>query len=218
MFAKKEVAHIVVAILVLSLAISIWNFEILFYALASVFFIVFANIVAKNISAYYFEAEIESKIWEIYRYGLLGVLSKSYFSVHPSRKFKKPVPIGAFLPIITSLVSLGYFTWFSALVFDVKPKSYRAAKRHGLYSFSEMTEEHIGYIAAFGILANLLFAIIGYFIGFELFAKLNIYYAFFNILPLSDLDGNKIFFGNIVLWSFLAALILIGMGYVFLIV
>jgi len=41
-----------------------------------------------------------------------------------------------------------------------------------------------------------------------------VYYAFFNILPLSDLDGNKIFFGNLVLWSFIAALVLIGMGYV----
>ncbi|MEK6842710.1 MAG: hypothetical protein AABX84_02745 [Nanoarchaeota archaeon] len=206
MFGKKEAAHIIVAILVLSLAISIWNFEIILYALISVFFVVLINIIAKNISAYYFESEIENKIWETQRYG---------FKAH--KYFKKPIPIGAFLPLITSIISLGYFSWFSSLVFDVKPKSYRAAKHHGLYSFSEMTEEHICYIAAFGILANLLLAVAGYLIGFELFAKLNIYYTFFNMLPISDLDGNKIFFGNIVLWSFLATLILIGLGYVFFI-
>jgi len=217
MFAKKEIVSIFIAILILSFAFSIWNFDIFPYVFASFFFIIAANTIAKKISAYNFEAKIESKIWEIYRYGLLGVLSKSYFSVHPSKNFKNPKPIGVFLPVITSVISFGYFVWLASLVFDVKPKSYRASKRHGLYSFSEMTEDHIGYIASFGILANLLLAILGYFLGFELFAKLNIYYAFFNILPLSDLDGNKIFFGNIVLWSFLATLTLIGLGWAFLI-
>ncbi|MBL7059296.1 hypothetical protein ISS08_02490, partial [Candidatus Pacearchaeota archaeon] len=96
---------------------------------------------------------------------------------------------------------------------DVKAKVYRAAKRHGLYSFSEMTEYHLGLIAASGIFINLILAIIGYVIGFPLFAKLNIYYALFNMIPISDLDGNKIFFGSLVLWSFLAALTLIGLGY-----
>ena len=216
MFTKKEVAHIIVAVLVLSLATSIWNFEIFPYALASIFFIILANTVAKKISAHFYECEIESKIWEIQRYGWFGVLSGGFF--HPSKYFNTPKPVGAFLPIITSIISFGFFTWMASLVFDVKPKSYRATKRHGLYSFSEMTEDHIGYIASFGVLANLFLAIIGYLIGFEMFAKLSIYYAFFNIIPLSDLDGNKIFFGNIVLWSFLAALTLVGLGWAFLIV
>ena len=98
----------------------------------------------------------------------------------------------------------------ASLVFDIKPKVYRAAKRHGLYSFSEVTEYQLGIIAATGIVINLALAIIGYFLGFHTFAQLNIYFAFFNMLPLSTLDGNKIFFGNIVLWSFLASLTLLG--------
>jgi len=99
------------------------------------------------------------------------------------------------------------------MVFDVKPKVYRAAKRHGLYSYSEMTEAHIGLIAAAGVLTNLFLAVISYFLGFETFSRINIYFAFFNMLPISDLDGNKIFFGNLVLWSFLAVLAIIGLGY-----
>ena len=132
--------------------------------------------------------------------------------------FKRPFPIGIFLPIIVSLVSAGRLFWMAAMTFDVKPKIYRAAKRHGLYSFSEMTEFHIGLIAAAGVLINLLAAVIGYFLGFSEFARLNIYFAFFNMLPISDLDGNKIFFGNIVLWSFLAIIVLIGLGYAFFLI
>ncbi|MEK6819666.1 MAG: hypothetical protein AABY03_00520 [Nanoarchaeota archaeon] len=215
MFTKKEVVSIFITVLILSFALSIWNLNIFPSVLLSIFLIVLANIIAKKISAYNFEAKIESKIWEVQRYGWISVLSNGFF--HPSRYFKNPKPIGIFLPVITALISFGYFVWLSVLTFDVKPKSYRTAKRHGLYSFSEMTEDHIGYIASFGVLANLFLAIVGYLIGFEMFAKLNIYYAFFNIIPLSDLDGNKIFFGNIVLWSFLAALTLIGLGWVFLV-
>jgi Zn-dependent protease len=106
----------------------------------------------------------------------------------------------------------------ACLVFDVKPKIYRAAKRHGLYSYSEMTESHIGLIAAVGVIASLVFAVIGYLMGFSEFSRLSIYFAFFNMIPISDLDGNKIFFGSLILWSFLAALVLIGLGYVFFLV
>jgi Zn-dependent protease len=99
----------------------------------------------------------------------------------------------------------------ASLVFDVKAKVYKAAKRHGQFSFSEITEFQIGLIAASGIILNFILAIAGYLIGFELFSKLNIYYAFFNMFPISNLDGNKIFFGNLTMWAFLATLTLIGM-------
>ena len=216
MIEKKEISAIVIAVLILSFAIIIWNFNFIFPVLLSVSIIVLINIIAKEISARYFEAKIEHKIWELQRYGWIGVFSGSIF--HPSKKFKNPVLVGAFLPIITSVLSFGYFIWTAILVFDAKPSVSRAAKRHGLYSYSEMSEEHMGYIAASGIFANLLFAVLGYFVGFPQFAKLNVLYAFFNIFPISDLDGNKIFFGNLVLWSFLASLVLIGLGFVLFVV
>jgi len=106
----------------------------------------------------------------------------------------------------------------ASLVFDVKPRVYRSAKRFGLYTFSEVTEYHLGLIAASGIVINLILAIVGYFVGFPLFARLNMYYAFFNILPISELDGNKIFFGSKIMWSFLASLVLIGMLFAIFIV
>ena len=206
MFNKKEIGFIIVVTLMLGFIFSITrDINSFLYTFLAVLAVVALNVLAKKTSCYYLDSEIEIKLWEVKRYGF-----------KPGRNFKNAFPAGIIMPFITAAISFGYFIWMSCLVFDVKPKVYRAAKRFGLYSFSEMTEYHIGLIAASGVVINLVFAIIGYLIGFNEFARLNIYFAFFNMIPLSDLDGNKIFFGSLVMWSFLAALVFIGLGYVFL--
>lgn len=209
MLNKKEVVAVSISVLILGLSISIFHIPGIFIELNSFLFILLAvfvmiaiNISAKKVVGYFLESEVEIKLWEIRRFGF-----------KPSHHFKKPFPLGAVLPIVSKLIlfPLKGFVWMACLVFDVTPKSYRAVRRHGLYSFSEMTEYHLGIIAASGIFANLFFAVIAYFLGLTDFARISVYYSFFNILPLSDLDGNKIFFGNLVIWSFLAALVAIAM-------
>ncbi len=208
MLNGKEIGTILLVTIILAFVFSILNLkELFFLSLLFIFLTILINIIAKKVTAFYLDSEIEVKLWEVERYGF-----------RPGSYFKKPIPAGVLAPIILAGLSLGYLKWLASLVFDVKAKTYRAAKRHGLYTFSEMTEYHIGLIAASGILANLIFAVIGYLINFPEFARINIYYAFFNILPLSDLDGNKIFFGSIILWSFLAALILVGLALAFMVV
>lgn len=205
MLTKKEIIAILVATIILAFSINLLtSFKSFLYTLLAVFIIILVNLIAKKVTSFHLDSEIETSLWEIKRYG-----------VRAHWRFKKPFPLGAFLPIVSKLIffPINSFVWMASLVFDVKAKTYRSAKRHGLYKFSEMTEDHIGYIAAAGIGVNLFLAIIGYLIGFPLFAKLNIYYAFFNMVPLSNLDGNKIFFGNLVLWIFLAVITLIGVGY-----
>ena len=207
MLNKKEIGTFILTTLVLALTISFLKTSVLLGILLAVFLLLVLNIAAKKIAAFYLESEIEIRPWYMERYG---------FKTH--QYFRKPFPIGVFLPIIVSLFSIGKLFWMAVMVFEVKPKIYRAAKRHGLYSFSEMTEFHIGLIAAAGVLINLIAAVIGYFLGFPTFARLNIYFSFFNMIPFSDLDGNKIFFGNIVLWSFLAVIVLIGLSYAFFLI
>jgi len=205
MLTKKEIIAILVSTIIIAFSITlISSISTFLYALLAVFIIILVNLIAKKITSFNLDSEIETNLWEIKRYGV-----KAHY------RFKRPFPLGAFLPILSKLIlfPINSFVWMASLVFDVKAKTYRTAKRHGLYKFSEMTEEHIGYIAAAGIGANLVLSIIGYLIGFPLFAKLNIYYAFFNMIPVSNLDGNKIFFGNIILWVFLAVITLIGLGY-----
>lgn len=215
MLTKQEITSILIITIILAFSITlIQSMNFFLNTLLFVFLIIIINITAKKIAGYYFEAEVETKIWEMQRYGFLGILRGK----HPSGKFKQAIPLGAIMPLVVKIISLGYFNWLASLTFDVKAKKYRTAKRHGFYSFSEMTEFHIGLIAVAGIIANLFFAIIGYLIGATDFARLNIYYAFFNMIPISSLDGNKIFFGSLIVWSFLASLILIGLGFVFLVI
>jgi len=210
MTLKKEIVAIFASVLILSFLISLMaSLEIFLQTALLVFLVVIINVFAKKIAAFYFDSEIEIKIWDIERYGWMGVVSKGF--KHPSGKFKKPILIGLFLPFLVSLFSYGATTWLATLVFEAKSKTYRVAKRFENYSFSEMSEFHIGWIAAFGIIANLTFGVIGYLFNFPEFAKLNLYLAFFNIIPISSLDGNKIFFGSYVLWGFLASIVLLGL-------
>jgi len=215
MLNKKEIIAILITTLVLGFTISLMeSLKIFAYISLTIFLIIIINILAKKVMSFYLDSETEINLWNIKRVGLSYFLNVFPFSTpHPSRKLKKPFPAGIFLPIITTAFSFGYINWMASLVFDIKPKTYRAAKRYGLYTFSEISEYHLALIAAVGISSNLFFAIIGYLIGFPDFARLNIYYAFFNMIPLSDLDGNKIFFGSKLLWSFLAIITLIGIGY-----
>lgn len=203
----KEFSFIVSVSIILAFTISLLvSIETFFLSLAFIFIVIMINVLAKKVAAFFLETEIEINLWEIKRFG---------FRAH--HHFKKPLPAGVLLPIIITVLSYGYIYWFACLVFDIKKKVSRASRKWGIYTFSEVTEYHTAWIAFWGVLANLVFAIIGYLLGFEEFAKLNIYFAFFNLIPLSDLDGNKLFFGEIVLWALLAALTLIGLGFALLI-
>jgi Zn-dependent protease len=210
MLNKKEIFLIALIIIIISLSVNLSlditeNWKKIWGTLLAVSLVILLNIFAKKITAYKLDSEIEMKILEMKKIGFTGM---RYI-----KHLKKPFPIGAFLPIISKIIFFPFksFVWMACLVFDIKPRIYRGARRYGLYTFSEMTEYHLGLIAASGIVINLISAIAGYFLGFPLFARLNIYCAFFNMLPISELDGNKIFFGSLVLWSFLASLVLIGM-------
>ena len=209
---KKEISAIVIIIVVLSLSLVlssdlIENWKIIFTTLFAVSLVVLLNIFTKKTTAYFLDSEIEMKIWETNLPLPFG---------HKLRNF----PLGGFLPLVSKIILFPFnnFVWMASLVFDVKPKTYRAAKRFGLYTFSDVTEYEFGLIAASGILVNLILSAIGYFAGFPLLARLSMYYAFFNILPISELDGNKILFGSKILWSFLASLVLIGMLFAIFIV
>ncbi|MGD9276588.1 MAG: hypothetical protein PVJ67_05425 [Candidatus Pacearchaeota archaeon] len=211
MLDRKELANILIISLVFAFAISlIESLEIFLYTLLFIFLIIIINVIAKKITAFYFDSDIKINLWQLKRFGLFGVLWGIRRGSHPSKKFKNPFPIGLILPIITTAFSLGYITWLGSLTFKIRSKIYRAAKKHRFYKFKEIPEFHIGLIAASGILANLLFTIIGYLIGFPDFAKLNLYYAFWNLIPISTLDGNKILFANKFLWSILILAVLIG--------
>lgn len=211
MFSKNETIAIIISTVIIAFSANLLlgGWIAFLWTLLAVFAVIMINVLAKKGFGYLMETEVHVKFWELEGIG-----------IRKRRHFKRPFVIGAILPLVSKIIlfPLKGFAWMASLVFDVKPRAYRAARRHGLYTFSEMTEEHMGYIAAAGIAASLLFAIIGYFAGFTEFSRLSLYYALFNMLPVSNLDGNKIFFGNIILWSFLASLVVIGLAFAVFIV
>ncbi|MEK6895412.1 MAG: hypothetical protein AABX48_02735 [Nanoarchaeota archaeon] len=222
MINLKELGAIIIVTIILGITLSLRsNFSGLQGILiisCLIFIVILINVIAKKVVSFFLDAETEIDIWKKERVGALYFIDIIPLTTpHPSYKFRNPIPLGIIIPILTALISIGYFVWMACLTFEVKPKTYRAAKRYGLYTFSEMTEWHLGLIAAWGIAANLIFAVIGYLIGFEEFARLNIYFAAFNTIPLSNLDGNKLFFGSLILWAFFAAIVLIGIGYALII-
>lgn len=209
MFSIKELQHILLGIIILCFVVNVGavmhnstSNYFLAISLFSIILVVFINLFAKKITAYYLDSKIETKIWMAERFGF-----------KPHQHLKKPIPAGIFIPFLISIISLGYAMWFAIFEFDVKPATSRATKKHDIYKFTEMTDFHLALIASSGLVLNLIAAIIGYLVGFPEFTKISIYYAAFSLLPLSNLDGTKIFFGSRTLWFALAVITGVFIGY-----
>ena len=208
MLNQKEIGVVLLLSIVLGLIISaVTTWERFYYIAVVVLVIIGINVIAKKVVGFYFDSEVEIKIWNVERYW-----------IGKYTQFEKPIPAGILVPIFLKVFSFGYLNWLAVTTFDVKAKTYRAAKRFGLYTFSEMSEFHIGLIAAAGIVANLALGVIAYFVNVPDLARFSIYYAFFNMIPISDLDGSKIFFGSVLLWSLLAAIVVVGVFFALIII
>lgn len=203
MLKLKESVHIIIAIALFAFIISfLQGLNAFAIALIIAAIIMVVSIFAKKLMAYYLESETEQKIWHWQRWGY-------YARSH----LKKPIPAGIIFPFILVWISypLGFLKVLTFLQFEVKPTSARAAKRHGLYRYSELTEWHIALIAGTGVIACLILAIIAYLLGYPDLARYSIYFSAWNLLPLGQLDGSKILFGSKLLWFVLAIPTLIGL-------
>lgn len=197
MITRKEIFSILTTAVLFAIIITLFSSPMdLLTMFVIVFVVIFINVLSKKVIGFYLDVDIEHRIWSLKQWGI-----KKHF------RFKDYVQAGIFVPLIIKFLTYpfwGGINWLASLTFDASGKVYRAAKRHGIYWFSEVTEEEMGWIASTGILASLALGFIGYMIGQETLAKISITYAFFNMIPIYDLDGTKIFFGSKVLWSVLA--------------
>jgi hypothetical protein len=197
---KSEIASIIIITIIIAFVVTLAETtQKLLYGILVFFIIISINFLGKKLSAYYYDTEIKIKLWELQRY---------WFRAHDH--FHRPFPIGIIFPFITTAFTLGLVNWMACLTFDVKKSIFKAAKRHDKYdyNFSEVTEWQTGLIAIGGLLANFITAIIAIKIGYIEFAKLSIYFMFYNIIPFSDLDGTKIYFADSKLWIISAIIIL----------
>jgi len=196
-----EIFVIILAAIVLAISASFRDSTIIYAAAISFLIIISANVLTKKIVGYFLEIDIKTKFWSWYQYGF-----------RKDSHFKKPLPM-IWLPLLISLLTKGFFWWLAILEFDVVAKTERVAKRHGLYRFTQVTENHIAWIATWGIIANFILAIIGYVAGFELFTRLSLYFMAWSLIPISNLDGAKIFFSSKGLWITAATIMAIILGW-----
>jgi membrane-associated protease RseP (regulator of RpoE activity) len=188
----KEGAHILIATILFAFVISFLQpFNQFTFALIVAFIILVFSIGTKKITAYILDADINHKIWLFQRW---GYYERSYFP--------KPIPMGIILPFLGVWLSYpsGILKILTFLQFDVKSKTERVSKRYGNIRTTEMTDFDISIIAFVGIISCLVLSIIAYFINQPLIAKFSIYYALWNLIPISQLDGTKLFFGSRILW------------------
>jgi Zn-dependent protease len=169
--------------------------------------IIIVNIAAKKAMAFALDSDVEHETWKWSRYGL-----------KPHQHLEKEVPAGIILAVILSILSLGAVKFMSFLTYETRALKHRAAKRFGYYSYTEMTDWHNGLIGAAGIVAVLILSVVLYFIGGsnDYLWRFAAYYAFWNMIPISKLDGTQIFFGSKILYAAIGIITLIFTGYALL--
>ncbi len=210
---ESEVIQIIIAIIILGIVtgakdLVALNLDAVIKAVAFSAIVIGASIIGKKMIASRLDSDIEHEIWKMQRYG---------FSV--SSHLEKSVPVGVIFPLFITVISLGTVNLMSVLTYETKALKRRAAKRFGPFSFTEMTDYHNAWVGAGGILAVLLVAFVSYWIPSAAgLGRLATFYAFWNMIPFSKLDGTQIYFGSRVLWSILAVITLICTMYALLLV
>lgn len=210
----SEFGKILAAILVLTIS---WSIVSLFYGDFAVLskillfstLIIFVSVFSKKLMAHLVDADVEHDIWKVQRYWFF-----------PGAIFSKPVPAGIVLPAFFSIFTIGAVKLSTILTYETRVRKSRKAKRFGYYSFSEMTDWHNGIIGSAGIVSVLALGALIYFLPYnnlELLTKMAVYYAFWNLFPISNLDGSQIFFGSRTIWAILGTITLIMTSLSFLI-
>ena len=194
MFSKKEIIWIIIAILIGGFLIEI-NEELKLDLIGLLWatIIILVSVFAKKITAPIYNITIEHKIWSF----------KQWWFTTRSH-FKKPIPIGLILPFFLSILSLGLIKPFTILQFDSENLTKkRILKKRGSYRYSEINDSDPAFTAAWGFWALILLTVVASLLKQPELAKYSLYYGIWNLIPISQLDGSKLFFGSFINWVLL---------------
>ena len=151
------------------------------------FLLLAVNVLAKKLAAAKLGCEAEITPWQVRRFGF-----------HEDSYFKMPLPMWVIWPIFMIWATVGAIWWLVVLQFDAVATTSKV--RH---KYAEITEWDFGLIAAAGIVANLIFAAAAAYFGYSEVMAMNLWFVFFNMLPLPNYDGGKIFFGGRFFYMFM---------------
>ena len=193
--AKSEIPYIILCSLVLGYVISLvivkptTFLSMLMFSLIALA-IISINVIAKKLAAQKLGcyAEIQPLTWRRYWF-------------YESAYLRFGFPSWLIWPIMFTWFSFGKLFWLANNTFEAQATPSRVARR-----FADLTEFDVGLIAAAGITANLFAAIVAILFhnpAATTFAYLNLWYAFFNVLPFPGYDGGKILFGEKLFYVFM---------------
>ncbi len=196
MFTEKELIWIIIAIMIstfiIAFPLSSSTIITLFLALIVSALVILTNVFAKKLSSTYYNIKIEHTIWGMQQFGFREM-----------DKTKNQFPMGLILPFFLAFLSNGIIKIFPILQFDAENLyTRRILKQSGERNRrkTEINESDLAFTAAWGFAALLLLALIGYFINFKMLTIYSVLYGFWNLLPISQLDGSKLFFGSFIAW------------------
>lgn len=212
MINKKETIAISLAIILMALIISFVKKELILETLASslliALIIISTAVFSKKITAKNLDMSIEIKPWTFQRYWI----SRSSY-------FKRPVSIGLILPIVLAFLSEGKIKFLAFLEFETKALPSKVSKRYGLKRYPNVMEWDdalIGFYSLLGVLSLGIISSLLDILFFKELAKYALIYSISNFIPISSLEGTKIFFGSRNLYV-LSLIILVLAGLVILI-
>lgn len=156
--------------------------------------------------------DVTHKVWGIRRYGFA---KRAHFplKIHFMNITVIPIhsfPLGSVLAVIISFLSNGRFFFTPVEAIDIGSGE---SKRLGRWRL-KVLEYEIARIAFAGPAANMLFAFVLQAFNksgmFDQIILISCLYALYHMIPWSQLDGAKIFFGSIFLYIFGLAFLLLS--------
>jgi hypothetical protein len=207
MLTKKEGTWIIITIILFAFIIvfpsATYNPLLLFLPVL----IILISVITKKIAADFFCIKIEHTAWEWQQ-----------FWWYKTSKFKKPIPLGVLFPFLITLLSFGLLKPLTFLQFNAKnnPQK-RILKKRGAVRKEEINESDLAFTSAWGFFSVWLLAILGIFLRIPDLTKWSIYYGLWNLVPIGNLDGIKLFFGSTITWVFMIFLYIIAIIFAILI-
>lgn len=209
MFGRKELAHLFAITLILGFVFGFDDGSSTFVLnnwlvnFGSACFIVFISLFFKEIVmklfAMRYRTRVEIELW----------CAKQFWFSRASKferfKMKRGLPLGIFLALYLSFLSFGRI--FFTAVFNHQLTEDRNA-RIGR-SWKRLTEYEEAMIMLVGFLASMLLVIAAKILDFGRLYDVNLWLIVFNLLPISRLDGSKMFFSSRPMYIFFVAFFIV---------
>ncbi len=157
----------------------------LFYVFILVSLTILFNVLGYKLTAKYLGTEAEIKIWNS------DVFREKFQFTKMYRYILTPV-----LPVLITLFSNGKLFFSCLSTFDIKNETLYGKK------FLKLSYLNIGLIAVGGLFFNFILMIFFKLLNLDKGVLINAWFIFWNLLPLSNLPGAKIFFASRIMYLF----------------